>query len=148
MSVLLGPYHESCLKGTTRMSSCDFSGESCANVIHMSSRISVQSHRHFEHYLQSLCHVVLYGVRNLTRIVSWSLPMRLFVRSTAWFSILILKVNWHPTAAALNSWPYWLWIHNRTSQLSSNHLAQIGEYKSSISFCLIGRWTTGYVNWY
>jgi hypothetical protein len=60
---------------------------------------------HFEHYVQSLCLPVLHAARNRTEIVPWSFPMSLFVGSTVWSSLLILSINWHAAAAALNSWP-------------------------------------------
>jgi hypothetical protein len=79
--------------------------------VHMSSRISV-NHWHFEHYLQSLCLPVLHPARNLTKIVPWSFPMSLFLGSTVWSSLLILRISWHAAAAALNSWPSRLWSRN------------------------------------
>jgi hypothetical protein len=80
--------------------------------VHMSSRSSVQNHWHFDHYLQSLCLPVLHAARNRTKIVPKSFPMRLFLWSTVWSSLLILRISWHASAAALNSWPSRLWSRN------------------------------------
>ncbi len=73
--------------------------------VNMSGRSSVQNHWHFEHYLQSLCLPVLPAARNRTKIVPKSFPMSLFLGSTVWSSLLILRISWHAAAAALNSWP-------------------------------------------
>ena len=88
----------------------------------MSSRISVEDHWRFEHYLQSLCRVVIHTVGNgtkCTKIVSWSFPMILFVWSTVWYSLLILKMSWCPSTSVLNSWSCRLWIQFLSSTLSS-----------------------------
>jgi hypothetical protein len=39
-------------------------------------------------------------------------PMSLFLGSTVWSSLLILRISWHAAAAALNSWPSRLWSRN------------------------------------
>ena len=88
--------------------------------VYMSSRNSVQNHWHFEYYSQSLCLPVLDVVRNRTKIVPWSLPMSLFLWSTVWYSLLILRMSCPATADALNSWPSRLWYHNSSPPPSSN----------------------------
>ena len=82
--------------------------------VNMSSRSSVETHWRSEHYLHSLCHVVLYVAWNHTKIVSWLFLMSLFLWSTVWWSPLILKMSWCPVVTVFNSWPCWLWSHIST----------------------------------
>ncbi len=80
-----------------------------ASQVHILSPRSVQSHRPFQHCFQSLFVLVLHAVRNRTKIESGSFPMSLFLWSTIWCSLIILMMSWPAAAAALNSWPSWLW---------------------------------------
>jgi hypothetical protein len=84
----------------------------------MPSPRSVQRHWPFQHCFQSLFVLVLYAVRNRTKIESGSFPMSLFLWSTVWCSVIILRMSWPAAAAALNSWPSWLWSHNSSPPLS------------------------------
>jgi hypothetical protein len=70
---------------------------------HMSSRSSVENHWHFQNYLQSMSLPVLDTERNRTKIVLCSFPMSLFLGSTVWSSLLILRIriSWYSAAAAL-----------------------------------------------
>jgi hypothetical protein len=43
---------------------CDFTRQSLMTEVYMSSRRSVKRHWHFEHCLQSLCHVVFHTVKS------------------------------------------------------------------------------------
>ncbi len=61
---------------------------------------------------------MLHPVRNRTKIESGSFPMSLFLWSTVWCSLIILRMSWSVAAAALNSWPSWLWSHNSSPPLS------------------------------
>jgi hypothetical protein len=81
--------------------------------VHMSSRSSVQNHWHFEHYLQSLCLPVLHAAWNRTKIVPWSFPMSLFLGSTVWSSLLILRISWHAVPAALLSQSLWMFVSKK-----------------------------------
>ena len=85
--------------------------------------MSVYSHWPFDHYFQSLCLLVIHTVWNHTKIVSWSFPMSIFVWSTVWSSLIILRMSWRDTAAALNSWSSWLCHRNSPPPQSPDHHA-------------------------
>ncbi len=61
---------------------------------------------------------MLNAVRNRTKIESGSFPMSVFLWSTVWCSLLILRMSWPAAAVALNFWPSWLWSYNSSPPLS------------------------------
>jgi hypothetical protein len=83
----------------------------------MPSPRSVPRHWPFQHCFQSLFVLVFHVVWNRTKIESGSFPMSLFLWSTIWCSLIILSMSWPTAAAALNSWPSWLWSHNSSPPL-------------------------------
>ncbi len=90
--------------------------------VHM-SRNSVQNHWHF------LCLPVLDVVWNNTKIVPWSFPMGLFLWSTFWCSLLILRMSWSAPATTLNSWSSRLWSRNSSPPSSPNPHTRVEKPK-------------------
>jgi len=116
--VLFGPYHRNTVIRTdTTCCRVIFLSKVVTTQVHMPSPRSVQRHWPFQHCFQILCVLVLHSVRNRTKIESGSFPMSLFLWSTVWYSLLILRMK--PVApATLNSWTSWLWSHNSSPPLS------------------------------
>ncbi len=106
----------------------------------MPSPRSVPRHWPFQHCFQSLFVLVLLPVWNRTKIESGSFPMNLFLWSTVWYSLIILRMSW--PGATLNSWPSWLWHHNSSPPLSPKpHCAMLENqviWLYDLGFCFWG----------
>ncbi len=66
--------------------------------------------------------------------MSWSFPMNLFVWSTVWWSLFILKMNWIPETVELNSWPSRLWSRNSSPPPSLNPHTRLWENQVNLPF--------------
>ncbi len=127
-------YSHECVK-----SSCF--DENLVRYLHIRVFWSFQ-HWSFQQCFQSLFVLVLHAVRNRTKIESGSFPMSLFLWSTVWCSLIILRMSWPATAVTLNSWPSWLWSHNSSPPLSPKpHCAMLENqviWLYDLGFCF---WT-------